>query len=205
MNMKMLDNNKLQKIGLLTVGFGLLIIIVLLVVFLQPKRTKPTLTAKPTPTIKKKPSPTATPSAVVSKVYLYLRPKTLSVKLEQSFSLYLALNDLKSKLRTADVVLIYDSPFIEFIKVESTHPNYKNVRALTKNNQLILSFIKNETTTNKIEENITLANLQFKAIKKGSAKIYPLHNNTAKSSAVFLTESLNNKIDRVDGTEIAIK
>lgn len=203
--MKTLDNSKLKQLVLLFAGFALVVIVILTVVLLQPKKSKPTNVSSPKSLVKKT-IPTPNPTSSVSKVRLYLRPNALNIKLNQTFALYLALDGLKSTVRATDVVMVYDSALMEFVKVENTHPNYKNVRALINNNNtLILSFIKTETPMSQLEENMTLATLLFKSVNKGLAKIYPVYNNTPKSSFLFLEESLENRINNVDGAEIAIK
>ena len=135
-----------------------------------------------------------------------LLPEIIETTANQTITVKLSYQNLKSPLQASDLLLSFNSDLLEFVEVSSLHPAFINPRALiTDQGYLILSFVENKTQTEPVAEELIMADLIFRTKTAGKVTLSPIINKTANSSMAIVKGSTDNQLTSVNSVSIQIK
>ena len=142
----------------------------------------------------------------VELVRAILLPEIVETTTNQTITIKLTYQNLKSPLQASDLLLSFNNDLLEFVEVSSLHSAFINPRALiTDEGYLILSFVENKTQTEPVAEELIMADIIFRTKATGKVTLSPIINRTANSSMAIVKDSTDNQLTSVNSVSIQIK
>jgi hypothetical protein len=185
---------------LIKIFFGALLVVVTIVLIIQVSTSSPLNHLRPS----LEPTKTVIPTtSLTGRIVLNLRANSTQLQEGEIITIDLILNQVAKSVVASDVLLKFDPQYLEFNNLTDVDLNYLNPRKFIKKNQLFLSFVLKNDSANGSEQ-VILARVSFKAIKKGTTSLIPSLNNTPRTSLAFERGSLVNQLGKVETLTINI-
>lgn len=117
------------------------------------------------------PTPTLIPYEKKGEMRLYTENNILRFPVGQDITIAVSASSEKSDIVGFDMVLAYDQSLLEFSSAASSLPSFK-AYAYPRTDYVSITMIKSlQETTATIFENTDIAEISFKALKKGTTKV----------------------------------
>lgn len=140
-------------------------------------------------------------------VTLRLIPSRISGKVGEETRLAIVFEELKKAAVSADVILNYDSKYLEFVRIDNLDNNYQSVGKFVRDDRVILTFVQKLTPADEaklIVQTLNLATAVFKLKKAGTIPIVPHVESSSKSSMIFLQDASVNELGKAYAAEVVI-